>query len=123
MSGRRILIIDDDMTLLDLIEYRFEEKGYEVTRCTDGNTAIEKCRTDPPNVILIDLMMPKMSGQACINALRNNGVTIPIVAFTAIDDELIHEEALSAGCNLVLTKPCKLSILFEKIESLLNKFE
>jgi len=123
MSGRSILIIDDDMTLLDLIEYRFEEKGYEVTRCTDGNTAIEKCRTDPPNVILIDLMMPKMSGQACINALRNNGVTIPIVAFTAIDDELIHEEALSAGCNLVLTKPCKLSILFEKIESLLNKFE
>jgi two-component system alkaline phosphatase synthesis response regulator PhoP len=123
MSGRSILIIDDDMTLLDLIEYRFEEKGYEVTRCTDGNSAIKQCKIHPPDVILIDLMMPKMSGQVCITTLRNTGIQIPIVAFTAIDDPLIHEEALSAGCNLVLTKPCKLSILFDKIEQLLSKSE
>ena len=120
MSARRILIVDDDMTLLDLIEYRFEEKGYEVTRCADGLAAVDKCRQSPPDVIIVDLMMPKISGQECVQQLRQDGITIPIVAFTAVDDEEVHQSAITAGCNMVLTKPCKLSVLFEKIEHLLN---
>ncbi len=66
-------------------------------------------------------MMPKMNGQECIRKLREQGIEVPIVAFTALDDPEIHQEALDAGCNLVLTKPCKPAQLVKHIESLLEK--
>jgi len=116
---RRVLIIDDDMTALDLIDFLFEQKGYEVNRSANGIDALGQVEENEPDVIIIDLMMPKMSGQECIAQLRAKGIVVPIVAFTALDDSHLHDEALQAGCNLVLTKPCKPSFLLEKIEALL----
>lgn len=116
----KILIIDDDMTALDLIDLLFEEKGFEVVRRADGIAALECIKETAPEIVLIDLMMPKMNGQETVRQIRKLGVSVPIVAFTALDDPEIHEEARQAGCNLVLTKPCKPTMLIKHVEDLVN---
>lgn len=121
MAERKILIIDDDLTALDIVDFLFEDKGYEVVRRTDGPSALQYIEGDTPDVILVDLMMPKMSGQETVRNIRQRGFTMPIVAFTALDDPEAHEEARDAGCNMVLTKPCKPNVLVKHIEDLLNK--
>jgi len=118
--SNKILVIDDDMTALDIVDLLFEDQGYEVIRRADGVSALECVSEAKPDVILIDLMMPKMNGQACIKELRNRGIEVPIVAFTALDDPEVHQEAREAGCNLVLTKPCKSKELVRQIEDLLK---
>lgn len=120
MTTRKILIIDDDVTALDIVDFLFEDKGYEVVRRADGLSALECVREANPNIILIDLMMPKMNGQECVRQIRGMGLTVPIVAFTALDDPEIHQEAMDAGCNLVLTKPCKPALLVKHIEDLIS---
>ena len=120
MSKKRILIIDDDVTALDIVDFLFENKGYDVVRRADGPSALESVEVLKPEIILIDLMMPKMNGQECVREIRKRGLQLPIVAFTAIDDPEIHEDARQAGCNLVLTKPCKPQLLVKHIEDLIG---
>lgn len=120
MDNKKILIIDDDMTALDIVDYLFEDKGFEVARRADGITALDCVEEEKPDAILVDLMMPKMNGQECVKLIREKGINVPIVAFTAVDDPEIHQEALDAGCNLVLTKPCKPALLVHHIEKLLG---
>lgn len=119
MSGKKILIIDDDVTALDIVDFLFEEKGYDVVRRADGQSGLNCVEDVGPDIILIDLMMPKMNGQECVRQIRGKGVEIPIVAFTALDDPEVHQEALNAGCNIVLTKPCRPGALVNHIESLI----
>jgi CheY-like chemotaxis protein len=120
MENKKILIIDDDVTALDIVDFLFEDKGFDVVRRADGISALECVEEVQPNIILIDLMMPKMNGQECIKQIRDKGLKQPIVAFTAVDDPEIHKEAITAGCNLVLTKPCKPNLLVKHIEDLLG---
>jgi CheY-like chemotaxis protein len=119
MSEKKILIIDDDVTALDIVDFLFEDKGFEVIRRTDGISALDCLTQVSPDIILIDLMMPEMNGQECIRQLRSKGIKTPVVAFTALDDPEVHKEASDAGANLVLTKPCKPAVLVKHIESLL----
>ena len=121
MKTRRILIIDDDVTALDIVDFLFEDKGFEVVRRADGISAVECVEDVRPHIILIDLMMPRMNGQETIRQIRAKGIEVPIVAFTAVDDPEVHKEALDAGGNLVLTKPCKPAMLVKHIEDLLKK--
>ncbi len=116
----KILIIDDDVTALDLVDLLFEEKGFEVVRRADGLSALECIDEEAPQVVLVDLMMPKMNGQETVRQIRAKGYTAPIIAFTALDDPEIHEEARQAGCNLVLTKPCKPALLVKHVQDMLQ---
>ncbi len=120
MTASKILIIDDDMTALDIVDFLFEDKGFEVSRRADGASALECIQDFTPDVILVDLMMPGMSGQECVKVIRDKGLEIPIVAFTAVDDPEIHQDAIDAGCNKVLTKPCRPAELVKHIEDLLQ---
>jgi DNA-binding response OmpR family regulator len=119
MQSKKILIIDDDVTALDIVDFLFEDKGFEVIRRTDGISALDCLEEVAADIILIDLMMPQMNGQDCIREIRKRGLNTPIVAFTALDDPEVHQEAMDAGANLVLTKPCKPSILVGQIEALI----
>ncbi|MCB0318032.1 MAG: response regulator [Bdellovibrionales bacterium] len=120
MSNRKILIIDDDVTALDIVDFLFEDKGFDVVRRADGASAVDCVETESPDIILVDLMMPKMNGQECVRLIREKGINVPIVAFTAVDDPEVHDEAREAGCDLVLTKPCKPVDLVKHIEKLLS---
>jgi CheY-like chemotaxis protein len=117
---KTILIVDDDITALDLVDLLFEDMGYTVERRADGQAAIQAVMDHEPNALLIDLMMPGISGQDAVRQIRANGYKGPIVAFTALVDPDAHEEAEAAGCNLVLTKPSKARELVAQISQLLT---
>jgi CheY-like chemotaxis protein len=117
---RKILIIDDDVTALDIVDFLFEDKGFEVVRRADGVSALECIDSEKPDAVLVDLMMPRMNGQETVRQIRAKGIQVPVVAFTALDDPEVHKEASEAGCNLVLTKPCKPAVLVKHIEDLLS---
>lgn len=121
MKSKKILIIDDDVTALDIVDFLFEDKGFEVVRRADGLAALESIDEGAPDVILVDLMMPRMNGQDCVREIRKRGLTLPIIAFTAVDDPEIHKQALEAGCNIVLTKPCKPALLVQHVNKLLGE--
>ena len=120
-SSRHILMIDDDITSLDIVSFLFEEKGYVVDRCADGASAIEYMKLTVPNLVLVDLMMPGIDGKETIRQIRAMGhKTLPIIAFTAVDDPDIHAETLKLGCNEVLTKPLRPDKLLQKVEQFLK---
>ena len=121
MAQVKILIIDDDVTALDIVDFLFEDHGYEVVRRTDGASALEYVRHETPDIILVDLMMPGMTGQECIKRIRETDIRTPIVAFTALDDPEVHKQVMDYGGNLVLTKPCKPAVLLKHIERLVAK--
>ena len=117
MEPKNILVIDDDITSLDIVSFLFEERGYHVERCTDGFAAIEYVKNNHPDLIIVDLMMPQINGVETVREIRKLGLNkVPIVAFTAVDEPQLHEEAEAAGCDRVLTKPCRPDQLVESIK-------
>ncbi len=121
-SQKEILVIDDDITSLDIVAYLFEDLGYHVERCADGASAIEFVKTRKPDLMIVDLMMPNIDGKETVRAIRALGHTkVPIIAFTAVDEPHIHLEALEAGCDEVLTKPCHPEKLVKHIQTYLPK--
>ncbi|MCB0323862.1 MAG: response regulator [Bdellovibrionales bacterium] len=121
MSSKKksILVIDDDITSLDIVSFLFEERGYHVERCADGYAAIEYVKAETPDLVIVDLMMPKINGVDTVRELRSLGVVVPVIAFTAVDEPELHQEAVGAGCDRVLTKPCRPEKLVEHIKALL----
>ena len=119
-AQKHILVIDDDITSLDIVAYLFEERGYEVERCTDGFSAIEYVKRIKPDLLLVDLMMPGINGADTVREIRGLGLSaVPIIAFTAVDDPAVHKDAMDAGCNEVLTKPCPAEKLVKNIKRFL----
>ncbi|MCC6933385.1 MAG: response regulator transcription factor [Deltaproteobacteria bacterium] len=104
---KHILMIDDDITALDIVSYLFEEKGYEVERRADGFSALSYLERVTPDLILVDLRMPQIDGVETVKKIRAMGLKdVPIIAFTAVDEPELHAQAIDAGCQEVLTKPC-----------------
>ena len=119
---KHILVIDDDMTSLDIVSFFFERRGYGVDRCADGESALNYIRSHVPDLAIVDLMMPGINGVDTIREIRKLGFSeMPILAFTAVDDPALHRRALDAGCNDVLTKPCPTEKLLRHIRSLLGE--
>lgn len=119
--NNRILVIDDDITSLDIVDLLFEGHGFEVVRHSDGISALLDVEESKPDIILIDLMMPGMNGQECVRKIRSKGISVPIIAFTALDDPDAHQAACAAGCTKIVTKPCKSKDLIMEIKSLISK--
>lgn len=118
---RNILVVDDDITALDIVSFMFEGKGFQVHRCANGGSALEYVQKLVPDLILIDLLMPQMSGVETIRQIRELGFnTVPIIAFTAVDEPELHTDAIDAGCEEVVTKPCPSARLVKIIERYLT---
>lgn len=119
-TSKRILVIDDDITSLDLISYLFEERGYQVIRCSSGSQALEVLGRGAVALVLVDLMMPGLNGIETVREIRARGhLALPIIAFTAAEEPVLHEEAKAAGCAKVLCKPLRPKQLVAEIEAFL----
>jgi len=86
----KILIVDDDMTLRELYEERMKREGYVIVSASDGEEAIKKVQEEKPDLILLDIMMPKINGIDVMKMLREKEATadIPIILFTALVQEI-----------------------------------
>lgn len=121
-SGSSILIVDDNPQNVELLEAYLEELGAEVRTAADGFEALAAVEAKQPDVILLDVMMPRMSGyQACVK-LKGNPATrdIPIIMVTALNEISDTERANESGANDFLTKPVNKLELVMRVKALLQ---
>jgi len=117
----KILLVEDNEMNADMLQRRLVRRGHEVVVATTGSEGITMAEREGPDLILMDLSLPKMDGLAAARALKAAEATraIPIVALTAHALEGDRARSLEAGCDDYDTKPVDLARLLEKIERLL----
>ncbi len=123
MANERILVVDDDLDSLKLIGLMLQRRGFSVSQASNGAMALSRARSDAPNLILLDVMMPDMDGYAVARQLRADPQTnhIPIIMFTAktmVDDKVA---GFDAGVDDYLTKPIHPDELVARIRSVLTR--
>lgn len=119
----RILIVDDEEDILDMLQYNFEKEGYEVFRASDGEEALRVAEEAHPHLILLDIMMPRMDGVSACIALRNmpGFQQVPIVFLTARSEEYSEVAGFEAGADDYILKPVKPRVLKSRIKALLRR--
>lgn len=113
---KTVLIVEDDAGIQEILESILVEEGYEVVRAWDGVDALEKLARTMPQLILLDLMMPRMDGYAFADELRRRGLrgTIPIIVLTA--DGRVRQKADQLGVDGYLGKPFCLPALLDEVD-------
>ena len=124
-SDINILCVDDEPDILEILKYNLSNAGYEIYLANDGLSAIKKAKEIIPNLIIMDIMMPKMDGiQACENLRANEKFNDTIIMFlTARGEDFSHIAAYEAGADDYVTKPVKPKILISKVKGLLRRFK
>ena len=123
MAKKRILLVDDEQGLVEMIKMRLEASDYEVIAAYDGAEALELARREKPDLIILDLMLPKMDGYKVCGLLKKDSryASIPIVMFTAKAQEEDLKLGREVGADAYITKPFKPQALISKIGELLKK--
>ena len=116
----RILIVDDEPSIIDLLEYNLRRDGYEVIIARDGHRALQLARTEHPDLVVLDLMLPGLDGLDVCRALRQRGNT-PIIMLTARDDEIDRVLGLELGADDYVTKPFSVRELMARIKAVLRR--
>ena len=118
----KILAVDDDKGMRILLRAALERKGFQVVEASDGEAAVKQVFTSPPDLILMDVMMPKMDGFTACQIIRNTESTahIPIILLSALSSGQHKEKGLESGANLYLTKPVPSAILVETVIGILR---
>jgi two-component system alkaline phosphatase synthesis response regulator PhoP len=119
-----ILIVDDERDILDLIEYNLKKEGFLVVTAEDGEEGIERARQVKPDLVLLDIMMPKMDGLEVIDMMRQdaNLKDIPVIFLTARSDEKTEVKGLDRGADDFLTKPISTTKLVSRIKAVLRRY-
>ncbi|MCW9705750.1 response regulator transcription factor [Fodinibius salsisoli] len=126
MANRKtILVVDDEQDLLDLIEYNLKKEGFDVLKAENGLEGIEVAREHNPDLVLLDIMMPKMDGLEVVERMRGDKKLkqIPIIFLTARGDEKTEVEGLDKGGDDYITKPISTTKLISRIKAVLRRFE
>lgn len=123
MAKETILIVDDETDLLDLIEYNLEKEGYNVLKAENGHEGIRLARKHSPDLIILDVMMPKMTGIEVCRILKEDGElkSKPVIFLTARGDEKTEIEGLEIGADDYLMKPISTSKLVSRIKVVLRR--
>lgn len=121
MSSPRLLIVDDEQPLARILSFAFENEGYRVDVARDGIDCMNKVSTFAPDVVLMDLMMPKLDGLESIRLLRQNQMHAGMVIFavSAKTSPETQQEALAAGADLFIKKPFQIAVVIEQVETIL----
>jgi DNA-binding response OmpR family regulator len=121
--GKKILLVDDEVQLVEVVKMRLESNGYDILTAYDGKDAFDKARTQKPDLIILDLMLPKMDGYKVCRMLKfdEKFKSIPIILFTARAQETDVALGKEVGADAYVTKPFEPEILLSKIKELLEK--
>jgi two-component system, OmpR family, response regulator RegX3 len=118
--GARILVVEDEESLADSVKYNLEREGYTVSVATDGRRAIERFRLDGPDLIVLDLMLPELSGLDVCRMIRQES-DVPIIMVTAKDSEADKVTGLELGADDYVTKPFSVRELVSRVRAHLRR--
>jgi two-component system alkaline phosphatase synthesis response regulator PhoP len=122
---KTILIVEDDVNLSELVKFRLQQNNFRVIVVHDGLIMFDQLRHTKPDLIILDVMLPKIDGYKLCGLLKNYDPykEIPIIIFTARSGEESKQMATEIGCDAYITKPFDSKILLNKINELLNPTE
>lgn len=119
---KTILIVDDEQHIVDILVYNLEKEGYNTLQANDGLTAVDIALSQKPDLILLDIMLPKMDGLAVCKRIRHT-LNVPILMLTAKDEEIDKILGLELGADDYVTKPFSVRELMARIKANLRKVE
>jgi DNA-binding response OmpR family regulator len=123
MNPKKILVVDDEVDLVETVRFPLEMEGYHVLVSYNGEDALNQARKENPDLILLDLMLPKLDGYKVCRLLKfdERYKHIPILMLTAKTQEKDKVLGLETGANEYITKPFEMDFLMEKIKAYLGK--
>ncbi len=116
----RILVTDDSSAQRIIVSSIAQNMGHEVETATNGQEALEKIQANPPDCLLLDLLMPIMDGIGLLEALETHEIKIPIIVLTADVQDGLKEQCLEFGVTTFMNKPIKKEKLQEALEAILS---
>ena len=121
-SPKRILVVDDDESIIESVRFALQERGYDVIVAHDGSEALMRVERDAPDLILMDMIMPKRSGFSVLDRLGKFPSQCPPVIMMSGSAEPRHRDyAESRGVTLFLSKPFEMTDLLDRIDTLLEQ--
>lgn len=123
MSKQKILIIEDERALVEVLTYNLRKEGYEVHSATDGQDGLRRAQTILPDLIILDLMLPVIEGLEVCRVLKTGARTrdIPLLMLTARSEEVDEIVGFQMGADDYVTKPFKIKPLIQRIKALLRR--
>jgi two-component system phosphate regulon response regulator PhoB len=123
MAGEKILIVDDEKDILELIGYNLEREGYKIVKALSGEAALRSSRLEKPDLILLDLMLPGIDGLEVLKKIKKDSKTanIPTVLLTAKGEEADIVAGLELGADDYITKPFSPRVLLARIRAALRR--
>lgn len=123
MGNKRILVVEDEQDIADLIAFNLEQEGYRVESVSSGEDGLSRAKSALPDLIVLDIMLPEMNGLDVCRALRSDRTTqsIPIIMLTARDEEIDVVTGLEVGADDYITKPFSPKVLVARIRAVLRR--
>jgi len=121
MSQKKILVVDDEIAMTKVVEIRLRAAGYDVVLAHDGQEGLEKAKTENPDLMILDLMLPKMDGFKVCGLLKSDAryKKIPIIIYTARVQDSDQQLGKEVGADAYITKPFDPQVLLGKVKELL----
>jgi DNA-binding response OmpR family regulator len=116
----KVLVVEDELALLEALEYNLSRQGYQVLTASDGRKALEVARRERPDIIILDIMLPGLDGFEVCRILRQE-MSVPILMLTARADEVDRVVGLEVGADDYLTKPFSMRELLARVKALLRR--
>jgi two-component system, OmpR family, alkaline phosphatase synthesis response regulator PhoP len=122
-KGKKILIADDEPDIIEILQYNLEKEGYDVITAKDGEEALVKAKNNKPDLIILDIMMPKKTGDEVCEILRSQAAfkNTLIIFLTALNDESSHIKGLETGADDYVSKPVSPKVLVSRVNALFRR--
>ena len=123
MSRGKVLVVDDEEYIQHILNFSFGAEGYEVVTAADGEEAIKKAQDEKPDIIVLDIMMPKMDGYEACKKLKSDPKTkaIPVILLTAKGRDVDRRLGSDAGADDYVVKPFSPGRLIERVEGIMKR--
>ena len=115
--AQKVLIVDDERAIVDILEFNLKKEGYETMRAYDGRAGLKAAQEGNPDLILLDIMLPYMDGFEVCKTLRDAGQNVPIIMLTAREEETDKVFGLESGADDYITKPFSMRELVARVRS------
>ncbi|HEX2741348.1 MAG TPA: response regulator transcription factor [Rubrobacter sp.] len=122
-AGTRVLLVEDDPSIVGFVEPELQHVGFHVRCARDGLTGLQQAQLFGPDIVVLDIMLPKLDGVGVLKRLRHGGCGVPIVMLTARDATIDKVHSLDLGADDYLTKPFDIDELLARMRALLRRVE